>query len=134
LSVALLDLDRFKAFNDTHGHLVGDQMLKAAASAWSGALRTSDVLARWGGEEFVVLMPETSTADAGMVLARMAERTPMGQTFSAGLVTVDHDVDPDALVAAADEAVYRAKAGGRNRVEISDPPAPSALLDDQRRV
>jgi diguanylate cyclase (GGDEF)-like protein len=132
LSIALIDLDHFKAFNDAHGHLVGDQMLKAAASAWSGALRTSDVLARWGGEEFVVLMPETTTDDAGIVLDRMATRTPMEQTFSAGLVTVAHGVDPDALVAAADEAVYRAKAAGRNRVEISDPPAPASLLVDER--
>lgn len=127
LSVALLDLDRFKAFNDAHGHLIGDQMLKAAASAWSGALRSSDVLARWGGEEFVVLMPETGSEDAVAVVARMAERTPMDQTFSAGVVTITDLVDPDALVAAADDAVYRAKAAGRNRVEIADPPAVSIV-------
>ena len=122
LSVAILDLDRFKAFNDAHGHLVGDQLLKAAASAWSSVMRSSDVLARWGGEEFVVLMPETATADATAVLARMAERTPMDQTFSAGLVTVTTDVDPDALVAAADRGVYRAKSLGRDRIEVADPP------------
>lgn len=122
LSVAVLDLDRFKVFNDTHGHLVGDQLLKAAASAWSGALRSSDLLARWGGEEFVVLMPETTTDDAESVVVRMAERTPMDQTFSAGVVTVSTAVDPDALVAAADTAVYVAKAKGRNRIEIATPP------------
>jgi diguanylate cyclase (GGDEF)-like protein len=122
LSIALLDLDRFKAFNDAHGHLVGDQLLKAAAGSWSGALRTSDVLARWGGEEFVVLMPETSSEDAEAVLARMARRTPMDQTFSAGLVTVTTVVDPDALVAAADRGVYRAKSLGRDRIEVADPP------------
>ncbi|HEU5149813.1 MAG TPA: sensor domain-containing diguanylate cyclase [Iamia sp.] len=117
LSVALLDLDRFKAFNDTHGHLVGDQLLKAAASAWSGVLRSSDVLARWGGEEFVVLMPETAADDACAVVARMAEQTPMGQTFSAGVVTITAPTDPDTLLRAADEAVYRAKAAGRARIE-----------------
>jgi diguanylate cyclase (GGDEF)-like protein len=123
LSVAVLDLDRFKVFNDTHGHLVGDQLLKAAAGAWTGALRTSDVLARWGGEEFVVLMPETTAEDATAVVTRMADRTPMDQTFSAGIVTVTTGVDPDALVAAADGAVYRAKALGRARIETADPPA-----------
>ena len=128
LSVAILDLDRFKAFNDAHGHLVGDQLLKAAAGAWSSALRASDVLARWGGEEFVVLMPETATADATAVLSRMAERTPMDQTFSAGLVTVTSDVDPDALVAAADRGVYRAKFLGRDRIEVADPP-PATTAD-----
>ena len=122
LSVAILDLDRFKVFNDTHGHVVGDQLLKGAASAWSSVMRSSDVLARWGGEEFVVLMPETSPEEAELVMGRMAARTPMDQTFSAGVVTVDHEVDPDALVAAADRAVYRAKALGRDRVEHGDPP------------
>lgn len=122
LSIAVLDLDRFKAFNDAHGHLVGDQLLKAAASAWTGALRTSDVLARWGGEEFVVLMPETTSADARLVVARMAGATPMDQTFSAGIATVTAGVDADALVAAADAAVYRAKAAGRDRIEVADPP------------
>lgn len=127
LSVAVLDLDRFKDFNDTHGHLVGDQLLKAATSAWSGALRTSDVLARWGGEEFVVLMPETGREDAEAVVARMARQTPMGQTFSAGVVTITDAVDPDALVAAADQAVYRAKARGRDRIEVAAPPPPVEL-------
>jgi diguanylate cyclase (GGDEF)-like protein len=122
LSVALLDLDRFKVFNDAHGHLVGDQLLKAAAGAWSGALRTADVLARWGGEEFVVLMPETSPEDAEVVLTRMADRTPMDQTFSAGIVTVTTAEDPDTLMRAVDQAVYRAKAHGRDRVEIATPP------------
>lgn len=125
LSVAVLDLDRFKAFNDAHGHLVGDQLLKSATSAWTGTLRTSDVLARWGGEEFVVLMPETTTEDAVAVVGRMAGVTPMDQTFSAGVVTVTTTVSPDALVAAADEAVYRAKAAGRDRIEIGTAPAPA---------
>jgi len=126
LSIALLDLDRFKAFNDANGHLVGDQLLKAAAGAWTGALRTSDVLARWGGEEFVVLMPETGTEDAEVVVSRMARRTPMDQTFSAGIATVTTAVDPDTLLRAADEAVYRAKALGRDRVEIATPPSTPA--------
>ncbi|QYG93864.1 diguanylate cyclase [Iamia sp. SCSIO 61187] len=124
LSVAVLDLDRFKRFNDAHGHLVGDQLLKAATSAWTGALRTSDVLARWGGEEFAVLMPETGTEDAISVISRMARRTPMEQTFSAGIVTVDAGVDPDALMVAADDAVYVAKDRGRDRIEIGTAPPP----------
>lgn len=120
LSVAVVDLDRFKVFNDAHGHLVGDQLLEGAAAAWTGALRTSDVLARWGGEEFAVLMPETATDEAERVLARMAAATPMAQTFSAGLVTTTDDVGPVRLMRAADAAVYRAKAVGRDRVERGD--------------
>jgi len=115
LTVAVLDLDHFKAYNDEHGHLAGDQLLKAVAGRWTGALRTSDVLARWGGEEFAVLMLDTAADEARRVLARVAERTPMGQTFSAGFVTTTEAHDPDLLMAGADAAVYAAKAAGRDR-------------------
>ncbi len=116
LTVAVLDLDRFKAFNDEHGHLVGDQLLKAAAGSWSACLRTADVLARWGGEEFALLLPDTDADAARETLARLAARVPMAQTFSAGFVSTTSRVDPDLLMAGADAAVYAAKEAGRNRV------------------
>lgn len=122
LSVAVLDLDHFKAFNDEHGHLAGDQLLKAATARWATALRASDVLARWGGEEFAVLMPDTDADEARQVLDRLAASTPTGQTFSAGFVTTPEARDPDLLMAGADAAMYAAKAAGRRRtVEGSIP-------------
>lgn len=128
LTVAVLDLDHFKAFNDEHGHLVGDQLLKAAAGSWAAALRTSDVLARWGGEEFAVLMPDTAADEARNVLGRLARCTPMEQTFSAGFVTTAEEVDPDRVMAGADTAVYAAKDAGRDRcVEGSIAPAPTGI-------
>lgn len=126
VSIAVLDLDRFKSFNDAHGHLVGDQLLKGAASAWADALRASDVLARWGGEEFAVLMPETEVTEAEIVLGRMAAVTPMDQTFSAGLVTTAADIGPAGVMSIADAAVYRAKENGRDRVEVGTVPEPAA--------
>jgi diguanylate cyclase (GGDEF)-like protein len=116
LSVAVIDLDHFKAFNDHYGHLVGDQLLKSAAGAWTSALRTSDVLARWGGEEFAILMPDTPADEALQILSRLSARTPMGQTLSGGFVTTSDEVHAERLMAGADVAVYSAKAAGRNRI------------------
>lgn len=127
LSVALIDLDRFKAFNDLYGHLVGDQLLKAAAGAWLDRLRAADVLCRWGGEEFAVLMPDTPAEEARQALDRLARATPMGQTFSGGFVTHVGEVAPEALMTGADQAVYRAKAAGRDRV-VEGRPAPPVTV------
>ncbi|WCO65933.1 GGDEF domain-containing protein [Iamia majanohamensis] len=129
LSVALIDLDRFKAFNDLYGHLVGDQLLKAAAGAWLDRLRAADVLCRWGGEEFAVLMPDTPAEEARQALDRLAGATPMGQTFSGGFVTHVGEVAPEALMTGADQAVYRAKAAGRARV-VEGRPAPPVTVAD----
>ncbi len=127
VSVAILDLDHFKAFNDLYGHLIGDQLLKAAAGAWLDRLRASDVLCRWGGEEFAVLMPDTPAEEALQALERLTGATPMGQTFSAGFVTAIGDVAPEALMTGADQAVYRAKDGGRDRI-VQGRPAPPVTL------
>ena len=116
LSVAVIDLDHFKQYNDHHGHLAGDDLLREAAAAWSEGLRGPDILARWGGEEFVVVFPGTDLNEAVTVVERMQLHTPGGQTFSAG-VAVLLDTDTAAtVVAAADAAMYQAKATGRNRV------------------
>jgi diguanylate cyclase (GGDEF)-like protein len=121
LSVALLDLDHFKAFNDAHGHLAGDDLLRKAAVRWQSRLRAGDLLARWGGEEFAVLMPDTTTASAVGIVQRLLDATPGDQTFSAGVVTTTGQPDLAELMAEADAALYRAKAGGRNRVEAVAP-------------
>lgn len=112
----MLDLDRFKAFNDRHGHLAGDRLLHATGAAWSEQLRDVDFLARWGGEEFAVLLPECVLADAGAVLDRLRGAVPEGQTASAGLVRWDGREPAAALLARADQCLYRAKQAGRDRV------------------
>jgi diguanylate cyclase (GGDEF)-like protein len=117
VSLALLDLDRFKAFNDQHGHLAGDQLLKSAASAWGKQIRTTDMLARIGGEEFVLVLPDADIGQATAVLTKLRASTPLGQTFSAGVAEWDNEALADELLSAADAAMYRAKRAGRDRIE-----------------
>ena len=121
LCVAMLDLDRFKAFNDEHGHQTGDRLLKSAAGAWRGSLRATDVLARYGGEEFALVLPRCDLEDALVLLARLRKSTPQEQTVSAGIAQWEPGEDPVALVARADAALYEAKNSGRNRVIVADP-------------
>jgi PAS domain S-box-containing protein len=78
LSVAILDIDHFKDYNDTHGHLAGDEVLRACAKAWDSALRTEDTIVRFGGEEFLVLLPDTSPEQATEIIERLRANTPMG--------------------------------------------------------
>ncbi|MGZ5201351.1 MAG: diguanylate cyclase [Telluria sp.] len=124
--IALLDIDFFKSINDRFGHAQGDAVLRAFAAAAQGALRSSDMLARWGGEEFLLMLPETGLAEAQQVLARMADGVAALQlpgldlgraiTFSAG-VTERIGAEPFAdTISRADNALYRAKAEGRNRI------------------
>jgi diguanylate cyclase (GGDEF)-like protein len=115
LSVALLDLDRFKAYNDTHGHLAGDALLQQVAATWRAILRPGDVLARYGGEEFALLLPDCRARDACPIVNRLCQATPGGATCSAGIAEYDPS-RPDLLMRQADEALYAAKAAGRNRV------------------
>lgn len=117
VTVAMLDLDHFKRFNDELGHQAGDRMLKSAASAWAAELRAADVLARYGGEEFILLLPSAGADLAGEVLARLRAATPAGQTFSAGLAVWDGAESSDELIERADRALYAAKANGRDRTE-----------------
>jgi diguanylate cyclase (GGDEF)-like protein len=116
LSVALMDLDHFKQFNDSYGHPAGDRLLKEAAAAWQAHLRTVDHLARYGGEEFIVLLPDAEADQVHQILDRMRLATPLGQTFSAGIAAWDHREDTDELIARADAALYEAKRSGRNRI------------------
>ena len=126
-SVMLLDIDRFKQINDVHGHAHGDDVLKAVTQVLKTSIREEDVLARWGGEEFIVFLPETGREE-GMALAERlrtriaALRVPAeaGETMltaSFGIAQVEgHHATLDALIASADECLYQAKQRGRNQV------------------
>ena len=123
LAVVVLDLDRFKEINDSFGHAAGDVMLRAVSQLLSSLARQGDTVARWGGEEFVVVLPETDLAGA----TRFAERLrrtieahavgDMQTSASCGVATMLPDDGPADLVGAADRALYQAKANGRNRTE-----------------
>ncbi len=131
LAVALLDLDRFKQINDTHGHLIGDEVLRQIAGTMTGLLRDYDLAGRFGGEEFVMLLPQTRAPDAFKIadrvrthiarlpiLATGGERVPV--TVSIGVAALDAGSSRELseLLAAADAALYRAKASGRDQVQM----------------
>ena len=126
LSIALLDLDHFKRFNDEFGHQAGDRLLKSAAAAWSAQLRAVDQLARYGGEEFIALLPGATAELATGVLERLREVTPAGQTFSAGVATWDGNETSEELIDRADQALYQAKDAGRDRILVATGQAPAA--------
>ena len=119
LCVAILDLDHFKLFNDSHGHPAGDALLAGAAVSWRRELRPTDILARYGGEEFAAVLPACSLDGAKVVVERIRAATPAGQTVSAGIAQWDGSEDNETLVARADAALYRAKAAGRDRALIA---------------
>jgi two-component system, cell cycle response regulator len=129
LTLAMLDLDRFKAVNDTWGHQAGDRVLEQLADILRETAREIDRLGRYGGEEFMALLPETDVEDGTVFVERVRREVARhsfqiggGQaiqmTLSAGLATFPHEwvQTPEALVRLADEALYAAKTGGRNRV------------------
>ena len=131
LSLLLLDLDFFKAVNDTHGHQAGDQVLQRMGSILSSIIRTTDLGVRYGGEEFAVLLPETAPNKA-IVLAQRLRRAVEKEEFECGdaklSVTISiglsgseqvgKELDPDKFIEQCDKALYRAKENGRNRIEI----------------
>lgn len=116
LTVALIDLDHFKRFNDAFGHPAGDRHLAASAAAWSGTLRATDVIARVGGEEFAVLLMDADDHTARSVLRRLAAATPNGQTCSIGMARWNGMEDASTLMGRADDALYAAKEAGRSRI------------------
>lgn len=120
VTMILIDLDRFKQFNDAHGHRVGDELLSSCASSWNAALRETDLIARYGGEEFAVLLPDVSLDRACQVAERLQRATPPPVTASLGVARSLPFESVAALTARADAALYRAKRDGRNRVSVSD--------------
>jgi diguanylate cyclase (GGDEF)-like protein len=118
LVVAILDLDRFKRYNDTRGHPCGDELLQRTAQAWQSRLRAGDVLARYGGEEFAVALPGARLSDGVAVIDTLRGLVPEGQTCSAGVAEWNRREPPEALVRRADLALYLAKAAGRDRTEV----------------
>ena len=138
IALVFLDIDHFKRLNDSYGHQIGDRVLEQLAHRIQHTLREHDLLFRWGGEEFVVLLPHSSESDATVVAERIRHAVsdeplvrsdvpqPLRVTLSLGVAaTASLPVDADALLARADAATYLAKYNGRDRVE-----AASALLDE----
>jgi len=126
-ALLMLDLDQFKRINDEHGHMAGDKVIVDFAQRITALLRQQDMLCRYGGEEFVLLLPETSLANGTLVAERIrrnvieAHQGVSPYTVSIGVVVADGKAanDANALLEAADGALYEAKRGGRNRVEVA---------------
>jgi diguanylate cyclase (GGDEF)-like protein len=129
LTFAMLDLDHFKQVNDTFGHLAGDGVIKSLSRLLQQRLRKTDIIGRYGGEEFAVILPGTDTVSAEKVLNQVREsfsyirhqgdKSEFAATFSGGLAAFPQHHDPIKLNAAADQALYQAKAAGRNRLVIA---------------
>ena len=115
MCVALPDLDHFKQYNDRHGHQAGDRFLKEAAAAWQAVVRKTDMVTRYGGEEFAILLPDCDLEDAMEIADRLRTAQPEG-TCSLGIAQWDGREDVTALVARADRALYAAKEAGRDRI------------------
>lgn len=139
ISLLLLDVDKFKSVNDTHGHQAGDRVLAGVGQSLPGKLRPYDYSARWGGEEFVVALPHTGEADALKVAERIrasiegltlstANGVALPITASIGVATRRPREKLDQLVERADHAMYAAKASGRNRVVAAEAPKADPVL------
>jgi diguanylate cyclase (GGDEF)-like protein len=113
VTVAMLDLDRFKAFNDERGHPAGDDLLREIGRIWPPLLREVDTIVRYGGEEFAVLLPSCGVEGAAEVVERLRAAVPGGQTCSAGIAEWHRGETAKRLMARADEALYAAKDRGR---------------------
>ena len=140
-SIGMCDIDRFKQFNDRFGHLAGDDVLRRVAQTIRAELRSGDSLYRYGGEEFVVLLPEQHIGVAAHAMDRVrraveAMRIPTGDsadvvTLSVGVaeLALAKDSSPEAWLRRADSALYRAKSTGRNRVELAQENSPVAMTE-----
>lgn len=132
-SVIMGDLDHFKRVNDEHGHAAGDRVLKSVARIMRASIRTQDRAVRWGGEEFLILLPDTR-ADQARIAAEKIRRTVSGEAFdvnahkiaitiSMGVAEYHGESEPDNLIERADNALYQAKRAGRDRVCVAQPVA-----------
>ncbi|MEA1955737.1 MAG: sensor domain-containing diguanylate cyclase [Campylobacterota bacterium] len=125
LTIALIDIDHFKKFNDNYGHLIGDEVLIMMAQNVNDSLRNTDIFARWGGEEFVILFKSTELESARIVSEKLREgisnlehKIAGNITASFGLTQYKKDDSLESILKRCDEALYEAKANGRNRVEV----------------
>ena len=134
----MLDIDHFKRVNDSHGHAVGDQVLQELARRMQAGLRETDCLGRMGGEEFAILLPQTSQDGACLFAERLCRKiagVPLATEAGALVVTISlgvsqmqsDDASVDCALARADGALYAAKSGGRNRVEAAVRPVVAGL-------
>jgi diguanylate cyclase (GGDEF)-like protein len=129
ISMVLMDIDHFKRVNDVCGHQAGDQVLQIFADVITHGLRAGDALARWGGEEFLLMLPNTTAEDALVCVERMRAQLAarsfehiaprLGVTFSAGIGVCGIDDRMEAIIERADRAMYRAKTAGRNRTVVA---------------
>ena len=131
VGIIMLDLDHFKRFNDTYGHQGGDALLRELGAMLQRSIRGGDIACRYGGEEFTLILPEVTSADAGQRAEHLREavktlraqhhRQPLGPvTVSAGVATYpENGSSGDAVLRAADAALYQAKAGGRDQVGLN---------------
>lgn len=130
LSIIMIDIDHFKKFNDQHGHLIGDEALKTAANVLIDTLRPRDFAVRYGGEELMVILPNTNAKASAIVADRLCERMRQAVVFadmhkplphitaSFGVATLVPEQTAESLIATADAALYRAKEAGRNQVAL----------------
>jgi diguanylate cyclase (GGDEF)-like protein len=139
LACLMIDLDDFKTYNDIHGHLIGDVALKQVAATISQCVRETDIVVRFGGEEFIVIMPEANQSAAMLAAERICDSIA-GQGLAVGdgavAITVsigactsndDHEIMPDTMLACADRNLRQAKIEGKNRVR-GQPPRPAAAM------
>jgi diguanylate cyclase (GGDEF)-like protein len=142
LGILMLDLDHFKKFNDTYGHEAGDTVLRETASFLVKSIRVEDIVCRFGGEEFVVILPtadsNSAQARAERIRSKLRELAVLHKGQSLGMITVsvgvstlpEHGTSPKELLEAADAALYRAKKDGRDRVVVAaPPPSPDPPVD-----
>lgn len=123
-SIALIDLDHFKDINDTHGHTIGDEVLKDVASFLRNSLRKVDMVSRWGGEEFLIILPDTDIENAFSLINKLrisfsnrkVSSSRLSVTFSGGVTVVHKGGSPESMISEADTSLYRAKEGGRNKI------------------
>jgi diguanylate cyclase (GGDEF)-like protein len=134
MTLLMADIDHFKKFNDSHGHAKGDELLTQIAKVFRKGVREIDVVCRYGGEEFLVLLPETDGAEGEIVAERLREAVATGNLGSSGPVTISIGVatypkdanSPELVILEADTALYKAKNAGRNRVFRANPEAEKA--------
>jgi diguanylate cyclase (GGDEF)-like protein len=140
VSFAMLDVDRFKVLNDTYGHPAGDHVLMHISALLAQSVRKTDLVARYGGEEIAIMLPETGVHGAGLLAERMRraiadkpiewEGELLSVTVSIGVASIgtSRKESVEDLIRAADRALYRAKTGGRNRVVLAETEVMSALV------